>query len=367
MNIVSTSDRLLRSFLRTFDALRPPQNIFRDDSVKHTTVDLRTELTESVGSVIGAMHLGPGGLPKTNNQDAYRMLVDKEQAIIVLCDGCSGASNSEVGAKLLAGFVQEAFRVHATSEKSAEEIVAAVERTAIQRLRTVASLLAPSGSDARGSREDNESFFRQIVSSYFLATSIGAYCTPNGGFIWGRGDGVYGYYEEGTTHIEVVRSKNNFPPYMGYELLKEWPKDVAYKRMSVYKEFKRLPECIMVGTDGVEDLISCAGRKFPGSDEKIPAITDLLVDKKYIKSPSIIGDLLVRIQGVGQPEGAIAGRPTRATERLLRDDTTLVLLGKRIEASPVKPVASADPKSVLGLTLPPSQVGIPPKLECSPE
>lgn len=321
MSLSSTSSLHRQAWQWIRDRLHLPQEPqMHNASTEKKSLDLRTDLKLSVGSIIGSNHLDEVNLPKTNNQDAIELEISKEHAIIVVCDGCSGASNSEVGAKLLANVVLKAFKAHATSDKTADEILTAVQKTALEKLRYITSDLAIFDYSGTQSLAERDYARVETISRFFLATLIGAYCTPERCFIWGLGDGVYAYNQDGVPHVKVIRSLNNAPSYLAYNLLNKWPKDIPHKRLSVYQEFKQIPECIMVGSDGVEDLITLAGRNFPGSQEKIPSLEELLTNKRYLESPKTINQLLKRIQ---------AGNTQ--SKRPLRDDTTLLVIGKRPE------------------------------------
>lgn len=310
----------------------PPRPKLQDETVekiadpKPREVILTKDVRVAGASVVGGAHIGTDVFVGRNNQDAMMLTLNDDAAILAVCDGCSAAKHSDVGSKILVKCLTNAFIKHGKSG-TPEEIVAKVQAELISKLNSIIDTMV-SDDESRA----------EIVEDYFPATAIGAYMTPKGGFFWGLGDGVFGYGIENSCYVEVVEApEKDKPSYLAYHLLEEWPSDVTKKHLAVYDELDRIPDRFFVGSDGVKDFIALSGKKYPGADDKIPSIEQLLLNDRCFDNPTELSRILKRIQTVHTRPSVVekkAGslfKTVLTTEvsinsegRLLPDDTTIL-------------------------------------------
>ncbi|MEM9543880.1 MAG: hypothetical protein AAGA60_30905, partial [Cyanobacteria bacterium P01_E01_bin.42] len=81
-------------------------------------------------------------------------------------------------------------------------------------------------------------------------------------------------------------------------------------------------ESLLIGTDGVEDLMNAADRNLPGKSEKVGSISQFWQEDRYFKNP----DILRRKLSLINREFYCSGQPKEVG--LLQDDTTLIAIRK---------------------------------------
>jgi hypothetical protein len=153
--------------------------------------------------------------------------------------------------------------------------------------------------------------FQEIIHDYFLFTIIGTIITPKETAIFSIGDGVIIVNGE-IQDIETF--PNNAPPYLAYGCLN-------LSQLSQIKINCILPtqevKSILIGTDGVSDLIQKSNYLIPGKSEQVGDISQFWQAEKYFKNPDMIRRKL-----------ALINRDITKTKQvgLLPDDTTLVVI-----------------------------------------
>lgn len=256
------------------------------------------------GSILGRNHARQG----KNNQDAYYSYNDEWGTIAVVCDGCGSGSHSEVGAKLGAQLIV----------KTIAEQLKQTQSIDWERLKwEILDELKKSVKTIVG-----ENSFEQTINNYFLFTVVGALVTSLETTIFAIGDGVIA--TNGKV-IEIEPFPNNAPPYLAYSLLK------VGKAMD-WQIYNQIPtenvSSILIGTDGVSDLIKAEDCCLPGKSDKVGAIAQFWREDRYFNNPdairrklSLINREVTQIDWKTHSSTKIGG--------LLPDDTTLIAIRRK--------------------------------------
>ena len=184
-------------------------------------MDTKTfELATAV--VTGARHLRGA----RNGQDAVASWQGAAAAAVVVCDGCSSAVSSEVGASLGARFA-----IRALSRRlAAGARVADPALWAALRSEVVDAIAALVEHDAR------------MVEDYFLFTIVAGAVDDEHAAVWAIGDGAYAI---GGVSRQLGPFADNQPPYVAYDLVGA-PASAVLDVAPV--------GTVVVATDGVLDL-----------------------------------------------------------------------------------------------------------------
>ena len=307
----------------------------------------------TTASVTGRAHLGYGDIVAGgNNQDSLFAALREDYGIVVVCDGCSKTKHSEVGAKILTRLFTEAFQKN-QHIGIVHQILAKVEAEVESELAQIVDKMVLDNE----SRDD-------VVREYFLCTVLGAYISTAGVTFWGMGDGVYGF-DSHMRHIEPA--PGNYPAYFGYKLYGKWPQNIAQHGLEIYDQVMHHPSSILLGTDGVKDLLDLGDKNFPGTHDAIGKIERLWKEDRYWENSDELARELRRMQTIRKTskltttEEAKLGVKRVITELsemseggYLPDDTTLAIL-REIPQAP----AEVKPKISSGIfdRAPMSQVG----------
>jgi hypothetical protein len=252
------------------------------------------------GSVIGQQHLRVG----RNNQDAYFWTAVEDLAIAVVCDGCGSSAHSEVGAKLGAHMtvntLQRLLKTEGDLEKP--EIWQSLQQQLLTQLQTVAK---PLGND-----------LAQTVQDYLLFTITGVVITPKKTAVFALGDGVIAINGQ---VMSLGPFANNAPPYLAYGLLKKRvPEPLQVLQILPTESLQSL----LIGSDGVGDLMQVAEQSLPGRSEKVGAIAQFWQDDRYFRNPDQVRRRL-----------SLINREVMTTNLrqsgLLPDDTTLIVIRRQ--------------------------------------
>ena len=262
----------------------------------------------AAGSIIGRKHLQTC----QNNQDAYYSISNDSATIAIVCDGCSSGQHNEVGAKLGTKLIAEAIARHLPSDATSIDATfwEQVTQEVVEQLQQIAEMLA--GVDS----------LPIIVNDYFLFTIVGAIITPLETVIFSVGDGVIALNNE----LKIIGEKyHNQPPYLGYHLCghPEWATIKIQYQLPTEKV-----ESILIGTDGIKDLIEVANELLPGKKEKVGSIAQFWQQDRYFKNPDMIRRRLYLInQNVSFPDWK--KQQINKQVGLLTDDTTLIVMRKK--------------------------------------
>lgn len=264
------------------------------------------------GTITGREHTRVG----KNNQDAYYWCATESMIVAVVSDGCSTGTRSEVGAnlgaRLTVGMLIQ--RLTNISELNQAQFLRSdffwekIRQDVLAQLRVLANALGISLS--------------QTVNDFFLFTIMGVIVTHFTTFLFSIGDGIY-YVNGELTRLGPF--PNNEPPYLCYaltgsnltdshpELLKFWLHQVATADVST----------ILIGTDGVGDLVSIAERNMPGKSELVGPLSQFWEQDGYFKNQDKIRRKLslINTDSIKMRNGALVREVG-----LLPDDTTMVVI-----------------------------------------
>lgn len=269
--------------------------------------DMQNRYELAMGSIIGRKHIRLG----VNNQDALSVLSEDRFTVAVVCDGCGSSRHSEVGAKIGARLVVETISKFLESDAIVDprnpKFWQCIHQNILAQLQI---FIKAMGGD-----------WQQTLNDYFLFTIIGALITPEQMSIFSLGDGVI-LFNDCLTKLDFP---GNAPPYIAYGLkyfreARECPQELQFKiqQSCATEELKSL----LIGTDGVEDLIDVSDRYLPGKLETVGHISQFWQDDRYFKNPDKVRRKLSLInREVHHP-----GKPKEVG--LLPDDTTLIVIRK---------------------------------------
>ena len=271
-----------------------------------------------MGSVIGREHMRLG----KNNQDAYASLITEQCAIAVVCDGCGSSLHSEVGAKLGAHIVVDTLYRTWLNAASAEDCGSpafwrSVGQSVRYRLNDLVLLLGAGLHDNSGLA------IAQLVRDYLLFTTVGVLITDTITVLFGNGDGVMVLNE---AVIPLPQFANNAPPYLAYGLLESVPFTAEQLQFQIYRTVPTdAVQSLLIGTDGVQDLMAIADQPLPGKSEVVGTIAQFWQSDRYFSNPDQVRRRLALInREVHQPDWQT--QQVRRAVGLLPDDTTLVVM-----------------------------------------
>ena len=274
----------------------------------------------AAGSVTGSRHRAVG----KNNQDAWAIRCDRASdstlrtAIAVVCDGCSSGQYSEVGAQFGAQFVAT------TIEQCLQDCPGKtpwretsfwrrVERNVLGQLQSVATAMGGLAAS--------------LVKDYFLFTIVGALVVETEVLAFSLGDGAL--FINGHS-LPLGPFANNAPPYLAYRLLNPNLAETTALQFQLHGPWPIAEvDSVLVGTDGVLDLVALEARSQPGKTEPIGPLSQFWQDDRYFRNADAVRRKLATInREVTKPDWA-AQRLMRQSG-LLPDDTTLVVLRHRL-------------------------------------
>jgi len=214
-----------------------------------------------------------------NNQDAVLVFETDELLIGLVADGCGSGANSEVGAQLavkrVAKIIDEKIKLKSDWKTDLKKDLQAYSRT-------IAHLHDTSVS--------------HFVKDYLLYTLVGFVKYRDRITVFSCGDGVIVIDD----NIQII-DQNNQPKYLNNELNNSQGAEFQFQ------EFKYEGQKILIGSDGVEDIIA-------GIDNKlIPeylSFNDLMCDEANYYNPVQLPKLLQKY----------------SKKNVLVDDCTLIML-----------------------------------------
>jgi hypothetical protein len=268
------------------------------------------------GSVAGKDHLRMG----RNNQDALYWMVVGDAIAIVVCDGCSGGVHSEVGAQIGAKVLVQAMQQTLSKRGldanagSPTEFLEEVQNLTLDSLK---ELLLRLGGDSI-----------ETIRDYLLFTILGAVISPTQTLVFSLGDGVILLNGQVLPFPTFV---NNAPPYLAYRLLPRaiaqfQPEDLQLQ-IQVCLPTQQV-NSLLIGTDGVHDLMAVAGQFLPGKTELVGAISQFWEGDRYFQNPDQIRRRLALInREIIKPDWE--NQQLIREGSLLPDDTTFVVIRRK--------------------------------------
>ena len=270
------------------------------------------------GSVIGTRHSKVG----RNNQDHFLSIRDDNFIIAIVADGCSSAKHSEVGSKLLssifaqtlAGYIRRNHTLPHETLFLHDWLWYNVRQDVLARIRIIA--------------QDMGENLLETTSSYFLSTLLGVVITPNVTCVFSCGDGVYFINNE--PHV-IGPFPGNKPPYLVYgitgsEITRNDTSLLNIQRHGILQTADI--DHLLIGTDGVSDLMELAYKQFPGQERTIGNIDQFWIDDIYFKNPEWIRNTLTAIN-TEKRKPIWEERDIIKSPGLLPDDTTFITIRRK--------------------------------------
>ena len=167
------------------------------------------------------------------------------------------------------------------------------------------------------------------VGDFFLFTVVGFLATRTMAVAFHAGDGVLAW----NGGITVWQALRNAPAYPAYELtgssLQGLQPDAFRFTIDRSLPLDRL-DSVLLGTDGLTDLMEAAGEAFPGTTEPIGPLSRFWEDDTLFTNPDALRRRLFRANQSHQ-RADWDGRRLHRTPGRLPDDTTLVVIRRRRE------------------------------------
>lgn len=270
------------------------------------------------GSVAGTNHVKKG----INNQDYYSFVQTDECIVAIVSDGCGSCKHSEVGSKIQTNLLLQSILTHYSKsfQKLGRDCLLYPEfwkEIEISVLHSIKILAEQMGNN-----------LRDIIANYFLATCIGVLITEKYTQVFSCGDGVYILNGE---QWSIGPFEGNMPPYLAYAITGSSITDknpdllgLSRKELMLTKDVHSL----LLGTDGVEDLIKKSDFPFPGQERSIGDISQFWEQDRYFQNPQLISNTL-RIMNAEKKIPQWKEENILKFEGLLPDDTTLLTIRKK--------------------------------------
>jgi hypothetical protein len=247
----------------------------------------------AAGTVQGREHRRLG----RNNQDALWVTSTAVGLIAVVADGCGSGRQSEVGAQVGVRLVSRAIAANL------EQYPQPAFWTAVysQVLTTIQQTSVAMGDD-----------FAAILQEYWLFTVVGAIVQADWTTVFALGDGVMALNGQ----LQRWDYPDNAPPYLAYGLCTEKPPDWQILAQLPTSEVEHL----LIGTDGVHELIQSRDRALPGKTETVGELAQFWQCDRYFTNPDQLRRRLTLINRdvYGPEQGLQPG--------LLADDTSLIVV-----------------------------------------
>jgi len=283
------------------------------------------------GSVRGTRHRHGD----VNAQDALYWETRGGLSALAVTDGCSSGRHSEVGAKLGARFLAEAFFMECAGGEPAGAASWGSDPSAfLERVhrRLFGLFLGVVGGMGGRSRE--------TLLDWLLFAAVAAFRTPEHTLVACFGDGVAALNGE----VRVVEAEDNRPRYPMYGVMGDPEPVIACPGEPLWDVPTAEVETLLLGTDGVADLIAAEARTLPGTGERVGGLAQFWSEDRYFRNPDAVRRRLARINRDHQRIEWEARRLHRENG-LLPDDTTLLVLRRAAaEAAPgARPEQEGEP------------------------
>ena len=266
-----------------------------------------------------------------NNQDAYDIISNADYHIGVVCDGCGKSPHSEVGAKVGCKVIAHSIAKNLVStggDMSSESFMEMIRGLTIDKIRTIAEMMGPTmiaddnGNPVRLSQTET-------YTQYLLFTTVGFIIHKNKTTVFLLGDGI--------TVVNGNISKfdsgpSNKPMYISYGVTGSSLADQSLKNLQfrTWTYPTQDVQNLMVGCDGVGDLIDKADTKLPGKEEKAGPISQFWENNFFFENPDGIRRRLWTMNKFSRRSMDQFGQRVYVEEHgLLNDDTTLIVARRK--------------------------------------
>ncbi len=261
------------------------------------------------GTVVGKEHRYAG----RNNQDAFMISEENDFLVAVVADGCGSGKYSEVGAQIGCRLIAKSAlaqvrRMPDHSFLTDPSFWERVRQDALAEIRVLANQLGGSLS--------------KVIEDYFLFTIIGAAIGPEVSVFFSIGDGVVIINGEIT---ELGPFQKNAPPYLAYDLVGSTIHDGDDFKFKIVCETPTSElDSFLIGTDGVEELISLSEKILPGLKKPMGPISQFWTEDRYFANPdNVRRRLFLANRDMAIPDWE--NHSMRKENGLLVDDTTLIV------------------------------------------
>lgn len=271
------------------------------------------------GTVIGCEHAKAG----RNNQDAFYWTASDLAIVAVVTDGCSDAPHSEVGAKIGSRVFAECLKAYENDFANLSGLTSSLDVTAILKYVCVDS--HEKFSEIMKSMCGD---LRNVPYDYFLFTVMGAIVSDKLTAVFSIGDGVYCL---NSACGRIGPFDNNMPPYFGYSLLqKHFSKpDFGWLNLKIHEiAATQTINSVLIGTDGIDNLIEAENSKTPGKEEIVGPISQFWENDRYFKNPDMVRRKL-SLTNRTVTKINWENRNIIKEHGLLPDDTTLVVIRRK--------------------------------------
>ncbi len=262
----------------------------------------------AAGSITGREHLRVG----KNNQDGYYYISLDSATIAVVCDGCGSGIHSEVGAKVGSRLVAQAI-LNNLQDSLSPDFWQQVYQDLLHKLKDMAVVLGGE--------------LVETVREYLLFTIVGALITPTQTAIFAIGDGVFALNDQ---IIPLPSFPNNAPPYIAYGLIPDAVSNIQLSDCQ-FQIYRQLPtnevNSILIGSDGVLDLMQVADKPLPGKSELVGEISQFWSDAYFQNGDRIRRRLSLINNSSIKPDWE--QQCLRRENGLLADDTTMVVIRRK--------------------------------------
>ncbi|MDR2191228.1 MAG: protein phosphatase 2C domain-containing protein [Candidatus Peribacteria bacterium] len=266
-------------------------------------------------SVAGTTHVKRG----INNQDFFHWLFTEEFVVAIVSDGCGSTKHSEVGSRILstifahcvAEYLKRGKKIESEKLFHCAQWWEEIRHDVLARIRLIAQTM---GED-----------WWSVLRDYFLATLVGVVVREDTTCIFSCGDGFFAI--NGGLQ-EIGPFEDNKPPYLVYGLTGSEITDSDATLLQIQRNLI-IPtsevHSLMIGTDGVGDLVNLAERPLPAQETLIGSIDQFWSEDIYFTNPIWMRNKLTVIN-TEKRRIDWEGRNIQRFPGLLPDDTTLITL-----------------------------------------
>lgn len=252
-----------------------------------------------------------------NNQDALCIVNKSDVVIGLVADGCGSCEQSEVGSNLAVRMIAQLIEKNYTTCQNIEGLLEKVRLDCLAEFRVLINQLGISVS--------------RSVNDFFLFTLVGFILTPEELVVFSLGDGIAMVNDE---IIKLGPFPHNEPPYLMYALtgstLANQSDDLLKFQILKKVKFDKFAQ-VIIGTDGIDDLIAKEGENLPGKKIVIPVFKDFVGDDKLFKNSDLLRRKLSLInRDVSKYKKNLQRCIVNVIceKGLLEDDTTLIIVRK---------------------------------------
>lgn len=254
------------------------------------------------------------------------MVIETDDYIIAtVCDGCSDSVASEVGSNLIcrifnarmAEYIEGLVREIYVQEDIFLPVQDALEEV---RVKCIEDILAISSKLDKNHLVGIKDFFLSTIVSVIITREITFVCSIGDGIVFINGE-----------PYEIGPFVDNEPPYIAYGAVDPNKVKVA-KELYRFNLVKSLPtnefHSVLIGSDGVEDVIKSEFTFMPGKGEVVGNVSQFWTHDNYFANKSLLGRKL-NLYNTDSRKIDWEGKRMIHEKGLLHDDTTIIAIRRR--------------------------------------